>query len=940
MARMKIIGLFCLSLLLNLTTVFSQSDTLFWFAVPYVQQIGIQNDLPYRFHFVNPSADTVSVLLDVPANTAISPLSLQLLPASTSFIDVSALTANLVNQQVNIVQNKGVRIRSNRKVQAYYEVGSGTCSCNQEIFNLKGDHALGNVFYATFQDRLHSDSSLSITPHASIDIVAEENGTVVTVVSPVNLFGVSANVPVTFTLNAGQTYSVRSLDWRRENKPNGVKISANKRIAVTIKDEQVRVGNCGDLTGDQILPTTSLKSQYPLLKGNMQGADVVTVLAVHDRTRIAFEGGTQPSILLNAGEYRSFLASVAVQTILANKPIAVVQYSGVGCNVGMSVLPGLSCLQDSVYEITRVTNDPLIFNFVLPVAYQDSLRVNGGPPGFVVPGSLFNPLPGTNILFWWSILELNSNIVWAGMPVRISAPVGFSLGIRHGNPSLGMRFAHFGDFKGEPLFEIHADTAICEGDTVEIRVEYSHNASAKWTLPNGLVVMQDTISIQGFTAANSGWYVLEMIEDNCVKRSDSVYLEVGPSLAEISIFPPSRDSICEGDTLILRSQMIAGTQLQWFDQSGTIAGANSDSLVVSNSGNYYAIAYTTCGLPDTTAVLEIYVELEMPLSFQLSDTILCPGSEIVLLHSTLLSTGNVFLLQPDGTTIDISGVDSIFLQQPGRYALWYQGQSCTFDTSYFDLYPANYPSGLQYDKLMLCGEEDATLWTTGAAMAYFWYKDGSQILGATDSVFRVSETGFYHLAVIPAAPCSPDTLWLDTVYVYKALVVADFTASPSSGNVPLNVDFTRLNAGGQQIQWFMDGVFLHGDSIWQYLFERPGRFEVSLVVRDTFAMCADSASTVVVANDNSAVLMPTAFSPNNDGTNDFYLPFVYNADLIDWSIYNRWGELIFISTSIGNGWDGKRGAELCEAGSYVCVIRYQPQFGEMRINSSHFFLIR
>lgn len=937
---MKSVTLFLLLFTLSGTKAWSQSDTLFWFAVPYVQQIGIQNDLPYRFHFVNPSADTVSVLLDVPANTALSPLSLQLLPASTSFIDVSALTANLVNQQSNIVQNKGVRIRANKKVQAYYEVGSGTCSCNQEIFNLKGEHALGNTFYTTFQDRLNSDSSLSITPHASIDMVAIENGTEVTIESPINLFGITANVPVTFTLNAGQTYSIRSLDWRRQNKPNGVKISANKRLAVTLKDEQVRIGNCGDLTGDQILPTTSLKSRYPLLKGNMQGADVVTVLAVHDRTRIAFEGGTQPTILLNAGEYRSFLASVAVQTIFANKPIAVVQYSGIGCNVGMAVLSGLSCLQDSVYEITRITNDPLIFNFVLPVAYQDSLRVNGGPPGLVVPGSLFNPLPGTNILFWWSILELNSNIVWAGMPVRISAPVGFSLGIRHGNPSLGMRFAHFGDFKGEPLFEIQVDTAICEGDTVEIRADYSHNATAKWTLPNGSVVMQDTIKILGFTAANSGWYVLEMIEDNCFKRSDSVYLEVGPSLAEISIFPPSRDSICEGDTLILRSQMLAGTQLQWFNQFGAIAGATSDSLVVGSSGSFYAVAYTTCGVPDTTAELEIYVELEVPLSFQLSDTILCPGSEILLLHLTMLSSGNVFLLQPDGTTIDISGLDSLFLQQTGRYAMWYQGQSCTFDTSFFDLYPANYPSGLQYDKLLLCEEDVATLWSTGSTLAYLWYKDGSLVIGASDSVLRVSETGLYHLAVIPAAPCSPDTLWLDTVYVYKAVVLADFTASSSSGNVPLNVDFTRLSTGGQQFQWFLDGVFLHGDSIWQYLFERRGRFEITLVVKDTIAMCADSANLFIVAFDSSAVLMPTAFSPNNDGTNDFYLPFVYNADLIDWSIYNRWGELIFMSTAIGNGWDGKRGAELCEAGTYVCVIRYQPQFGEMRINSSHFILLR
>lgn len=937
---MKVLAIFCCFVLCSMQGLLAQSDTLFWFAVPHVQHTTAQPDFPYRFHAVNLSNDTVSVVLDVPANPALPSSLLQLLPGASGSINVSAFSASIVNQQPNIPQNKGVRIRASSRIQVYYEVGSNDCQCNQELFGLKGDNALGTTFYAAFQDRLPSDSTLSFTPFASIDMVAAENGTTITVLSPVNLFGVTANVPVSVTLNAGQTYSMRSLDWRRQNKPNGVKITSNKRVAVTIKDEQVRIGNCGDLTGDQIMPVTSLKSFYPILKGNLVSADVVTVMAVHDRTRIAFEGSALPTITLNAGEYRSVLANVAVQSVRSNKPISVVQYSGVGCSLGMTALPGLSCTLDSVYEYVRVSNDPLIFNFIVPVAYQDSIRVNGGAPGLLIPGAQFNPLPGTNILFWWAIFELNSNILGAGAPIRISAPVGFALGIRHGNPALGMRFAYFGDYKGEPLFEIGGDTAVCEGDTVQLVAAYNHSAIAKWTLPNGVVVLQDTLRIQGFTTANTGWYTLEMIEAGCVRRSDSIYLEVGPSISDIELLPPTRDTICAGDTLVLRNQLLSGSTRQWFSQAGPIALATTDSLVVNASGSYYAVAYTPCGPPDTTATIDIYVEPNVLLAYQLSDSILCPNTDVMFLHLSAIGSGLVFLKLPDSSLIDITFADTLFLSQLGRYAIWYQTTHCTFDTAFFQLYPADYPSRLFHSSLTICTGETASLWCTGAASAYFWFKDGVLLSGATDSVLRASETGFYHLAVLPAAPCAADTLWLDTVYVYRGEVTVNINASATSGNVPLSINFERLGNGGQQFQWFLNGNWMHADSVWQYIFEQRGQFEVKLVVTDTLAACADSAVLIITARDSSVVLLPTAFSPNNDGINDYYLPYVYKAELLDWSIYNRWGELIFSTQEIGRGWNGMHGAQVAPSGNYVCLIRYRPLIGEVSVQSVQFVLLR
>ena len=71
-----------------------------------------------------------------------------------------------------------------------------------------------------------------------------------------------------------------------------------------------------------------------------------------------------------------------------------------------------------------------------------------------------------------------------------------------------------------------------------------------------------------------------------------------------------------------------------------------------------------------------------------------------------------------------------------------------------------------------------------------------------------------------------------------------------------------------------------------------------LVVTDA-AGCPDSAFvTVYVFKTNPYVFVPTAFTPNNDGKNDVIRPIAVGVEKINFfSIYNRWGELVFTTTA-------------------------------------------
>jgi len=57
---------------------------------------------------------------------------------------------------------------------------------------------------------------------------------------------------------------------------------------------------------------------------------------------------------------------------------------------------------------------------------------------------------------------------------------------------------------------------------------------------------------------------------------------------------------------------------------------------------------------------------------------------------------------------------------------------------------------------------------------------------------------------------------------------------------------------------------------------------------------------------NSSLNVPKAWSPNDDGHNDKLYPLTTNIkDLKYFRIYNRWGQLMFETKTLGQGWDGK-----------------------------------
>ncbi|MCR6721319.1 MAG: gliding motility-associated C-terminal domain-containing protein [Chitinophagaceae bacterium] len=88
------------------------------------------------------------------------------------------------------------------------------------------------------------------------------------------------------------------------------------------------------------------------------------------------------------------------------------------------------------------------------------------------------------------------------------------------------------------------------------------------------------------------------------------------------------------------------------------------------------------------------------------------------------------------------------------------------------------------------------------------------------------------------------------------------------------------------------------------------------------ADCYDSASVkVTVFKTTPTVFVPTAFTPNGDGLNDVLRPIAVGVERINYfSIYNRWGQLVFTTTTNGAGWDGRISGDLQGTNVFVWMV--------------------
>jgi gliding motility-associated-like protein len=97
---------------------------------------------------------------------------------------------------------------------------------------------------------------------------------------------------------------------------------------------------------------------------------------------------------------------------------------------------------------------------------------------------------------------------------------------------------------------------------------------------------------------------------------------------------------------------------------------------------------------------------------------------------------------------------------------------------------------------------------------------------------------------------------------------------------------------------------------------------VKLVVKNDLG-CLDTLVKKLQVVYSCYIAVPNAFTPNNDHNNDYLYPLnAWKATRLEFSVYNRYGQLIFRSTDWTKKWDGTFNGTPQPSGAYVWTLKY------------------
>lgn len=185
-----------------------------------------------------------------------------------------------------------------------------------------------------------------------------------------------------------------------------------------------------------------------------------------------------------------------------------------------------------------------------------------------------------------------------------------------------------------------------------------------------------------------------------------------------------------------------------------------------------------------------------------------------------------------------------------------------------------------------------------------WHINNDYFKGV-DTTYIFNSSGLYSisLSVKDTNNCVDTLHKINYIEVYplpKALALVTPTIADIINPV---IQFTDQSQGSHSTKFSFGDDEYSSQTIANHTYANVGAFNYSLTVVNDFG-CSDTVNGVIIIEDNNSIYIPNSFTPNNDNLNDSFKPIISNYKSANLKIFDRWGELIYSTNNIENGWDG------------------------------------
>ena len=190
----------------------------------------------------------------------------------------------------------------------------------------------------------------------------------------------------------------------------------------------------------------------------------------------------------------------------------------------------------------------------------------------------------------------------------------------------------------------------------------------------------------------------------------------------------------------------------------------------------------------------------------------------------------------------------------------------------------------------------------GVNTNYIWSLNDDQLQIDSLAAFVFIDTGRQVIQLLANNRCGNDSVF----YTFRSKPLPSISLADTIIICPGNI--RTVFAGGD-----FDSVFWNTGAISNPI-EIDGN--IAPIIFKGYKDACFNTDTLGLVLD-CELYIPTAFSPNNDDSNDFFGLLPINISTLSMRIFNRWGELIYETNDINKGWDGTYKGQPCQMDNYI-----------------------
>lgn len=476
-----------------------------------------------------------------------------------------------------------------------------------------------------------------------------------------------------------------------------------------------------------------------------------------------------------------------------------------------------------------------------------------------------------------------------------------------------------------------ANDTICIGSSATLNTNVDlPGGTYTWT-PTGATSASITVS----PTVSTNYTVIYNLQ-GCQDTTAAI-LVVNP----IPVVQTSNAVMCFGDVInLVATANLSGGSYLWSTTE------TNDTISISPATNAnYTVTYTlnNCTSPAATAQVTVH---PIPVVTLTSATI-CQTDQVTLTATPNLLGGS-YTWGPNNI---VGGANQTFTPlQDTTLTVIYTLNACPSlpATGTVTVHPLPIVT-FSADPVEGCAPLAVTLTADDATNATYSWSTSNNLSGSGVSptiVFGNGGTFDVTLAATTSFGCYD--IHTETAYIYvEDLPIADVESPISVFTQEAQyVMFSNLSLGATNYIWdFGDGQFAY-DFEPSHVFQNTMNGYTITLTALTDLLCSDATSVSIGYQYNELLYIPNSFTPDGDQNNQVFCPVFYSGydpQNYEFTIYNRWGEVIFESHNALVGWDGTYGPDAIAApsGMYTYRILYKnPDLDERKVLTGHVNLLR